>query len=97
MTHELKIEKQWADAKLAGQKPFEIRYNDRGFQKGDTVKYMVIDPKTKETVEHALNSCTFLITYVREGVENGLQPRFCAYADRPVLQPQEPSDGQQGA
>lgn len=48
MTHELKIQKQWADAKLAGEKPFEIRLNDRGFQKGDTVRYKVIDPKTGE-------------------------------------------------
>ena len=48
MTHELKIQKQWADAKLAGEKPFEIRKNDRGFQKGDIVRYGVIDPKTGE-------------------------------------------------
>ena len=48
MTHELKIQKQWADAKLAGEKPFEIRRNDRGFQKGDIVRYNVIDPKTGE-------------------------------------------------
>ena len=48
MTHELKIQKQWADAKLAGEKPFEIRRNDRGFQKGDIVRYKVIDPKTGE-------------------------------------------------
>ena len=48
MIHELKIHKQWADAKLAGEKPFEIRRNDRGFQKGDIVRYKVIDPKTGE-------------------------------------------------
>ena len=48
MTHELKIQKQWADAKLASEKPFEIRRNDRGFQKGDIVRYKVIDPKTGE-------------------------------------------------
>lgn len=48
MTHELKIQKQWADAKLAGEKPFEIRRNDRGFQKGDVVRYKVVDPKTGE-------------------------------------------------
>ena len=48
MIHELKIQKQWADAKLAGEKPFEIRRNDRGFQKGDIVRYKVIDPKTGE-------------------------------------------------
>ena len=48
MTHELKIQKQWADAKLAGEKPFEVRINDRGFQKGDIVRYRVVDPKTGE-------------------------------------------------
>ena len=48
MTHELKIQKQWADAKLAGEKPFAIRRNDRGFQKGDIVRYRVVDPKTGE-------------------------------------------------
>ena len=48
MTHELKIQKQWADAKFAGEKHFEIRRNDRGFQKGDIVRYKVIDPKTGE-------------------------------------------------
>ena len=48
MIHELKIHKQWADAKLAGEKPFEIRRNDRGFQKGDVVRYRVVDPKTGE-------------------------------------------------
>ena len=48
MIHELKIQKQWADAKLAGEKPFEIRRNDRGFQKGDVVRYKGSDPKTGE-------------------------------------------------
>lgn len=39
-THTLKIEECFHDAKVAGDKLFEIRYNlDRGFQKGDLVKY----------------------------------------------------------
>lgn len=43
MTHNLKILKSFADAKLAGDKLFEIRYNrDRGFQKGDKIKYIVL-------------------------------------------------------
>jgi len=97
VTHELKIEKQWADAKLAGEKPFEIRLNDRGFQKGDRVQYRVVDPKTHEpysrplsetefgsSTAHPLESCEFEITYVREGTENGLQPKYCVFADRPV-------------
>lgn len=98
MTHELKIRKQWADAKLAGEKPFEIRINDRGFQKGDIVRYKVIDPKTNEPWRkpkeeilygnddgrHPLEQCEFLITYVIEGKE-GLERGYCVYADQPVL------------
>ena len=38
--HTLKIEECFYDAKIAGDKLFEIRYNgDRGFQKGDGVRY----------------------------------------------------------
>lgn len=96
MTHELKIQKQWADAKLVGEKPFEIRRNDRGFQKGDIVHYTVIDPKTEEPWRrpassvpfhpdgrHPLEICDFVITYVREGAD-GLEKGYCVYADQPV-------------
>lgn len=39
MHHELKLEIPYFDAALEGDKPFEIRYNDRGYQKGDTVTF----------------------------------------------------------
>lgn len=88
MTHELKIQKQWADAKLAGEKPFEIRRNDRGFQKGDVVNYRVIDPKTGESYAgadgpHPLEKLSFRVTYVREGAD-GLEHGYCVFADCPV-------------
>lgn len=97
MIHELKIQKQWADAKLVGEKPFEIRRNDRGFQKGDIVRYTVVDPKTGEPWKkpsgeilygnddghHQIEQCDFIITYVREGAD-GLEKGFCVYADQPV-------------
>lgn len=41
MNHELKIDDVYLQAKLAGDKLFEIRCNDRGFQKGDTVVYRI--------------------------------------------------------
>lgn len=37
--HELAINQNYYVAKVEGDKLFEIRLNDRGFQKGDTVKY----------------------------------------------------------
>ena len=46
--HELKIWPQYFRAVQDGIKTFEVRVNDRGFQKGDTVKLMEYDPETKE-------------------------------------------------
>lgn len=34
-THTLKTEAEFFDAVKSGEKTFEVRYNDRGFQKGD--------------------------------------------------------------
>lgn len=37
MEHEIKIDKNYFRAVIEGDKNFEIRYNDRGYQKGDRV------------------------------------------------------------
>lgn len=39
MHHEIKIEDAYYEAIVSGDKTFEIRYNDRGYQKGDTVSF----------------------------------------------------------
>lgn len=56
--HRLKITKEFMKAKVAGDKPFEIRFNDRGYQKGDSVTY--ITDKTPACEYEG----TYLITYV---------------------------------
>ena len=38
-THKLKILENFADDVYIGNKNFEIRKNDRGYQKGDTIKF----------------------------------------------------------
>jgi len=57
MNHDLKIDEPYLQAKLAGDKLFEIRNNDRGFQKGDTVTY-------SEYFDHECTKHVFEITYV---------------------------------
>lgn len=43
--HRLKILPVYFDAVLSGEKTFEIRYNDdRGFQKGDKITLVKINP-----------------------------------------------------
>lgn len=45
MHHELKIEIPYYEAVKSGDKTFEIRYNDRGYQKGDTITLKPIDER----------------------------------------------------
>ena len=47
--HELKLLEQYAKAKKDGIKPFEIRKNDRNFQVGDLVKYIIIEEYIEST------------------------------------------------
>lgn len=62
MTHKLNILECYANAKVAGDKLFEIRDNrDRGFQKGDLVKYKVIGTFG---LPHEIDDKTYEITYV---------------------------------
>ena len=58
MIHKLKIDEPYLKAKLAGDKLFEIRMNDRGYQKGDKVIYCEY-PLGGPTIQHV-----FEITYV---------------------------------
>lgn len=51
--HELKIRREYAKAKLKGIKSFEIRKNDRDYQVGDLVRYVI--PCPIDTEDKMLN------------------------------------------
>lgn len=63
MIHELKIYKSFADAIISGDKTFEVRHNDRGFQKGDKVRFKVEDLSEKRE-DHPISEKLYEITYV---------------------------------
>lgn len=67
MTHELKIRVNYADAIVRGDKTFEVRLNDRGYQTGDLVKFTVIDDDGKHVDNHFLEKLTYKITYILSG------------------------------
>lgn len=66
MIHEIKLLETFADAVLDGRKNFEVRENDRGYQRGDIVRFTVVD-KAGKRVEHPLETEQFVITYVLSG------------------------------
>ncbi len=63
-THELKTWPAMFQPTLDGDKPFEARFNDRGYQRFDTLILREWDPDTKE---YTGRSCVRLITYVLSG------------------------------
>lgn len=80
-THELKTLAPYWDAVSRGDKMFEVRRDDRGFQKGDLVKlhrmrpgapaHYDTDPGTGQR-----RTITMRINYVLTGGQFGIQPGF---------------------
>ncbi|KEJ91115.1 DUF3850 domain-containing protein [Synergistes jonesii] len=56
-THHLKLDKYYWDAVKSGDKPFEVRKNDRGFQKGDVLCFHKYDCSEPNNARHL----TFMI------------------------------------
>ena len=79
MLHKLKLNISFCDPVCSGEKPFEIRKKDRGFQKGDLVQFIpVIKGKP---VHHQIEDKTFKITYVMNGY--GMENGFCVFGIKP--------------
>lgn len=83
MTHKIKIRESFANAVNNGDKTFEVRKNDRGYQKGDTVQFIVLyDSDGCEMINHPLMEKTFQITYVLSGW--GLEDGYCVFGIKPT-------------
>ena len=71
MKHHLKLNKRFADAVYSGDIRFEIRNNDRAFQKGDEVEFSVVDDDGRKYrrrgEDHPIEDITFEISFVLSG------------------------------
>lgn len=74
-THHLKLRVEFCDAVVSGEKSFEIRKNDRGFQRGDRIVFQAVEREGLNVYEcpHEINELVFEITYLLNGygLENG--------------------------
>ena len=66
-THKIKILRDFADAVYSGDKTFEIRKNDRGYQKGDIVVFEAMADSAFTMPTHPINKTKYTITYVLNG------------------------------
>ncbi len=76
MLHKLKIKKEYYELVRNGMKPFEIRKNDRNYQTGDFVSFIPVN-ENGMIIPHNKNK--YLITYVFNGGEYGLNPDYCVF------------------
>ena len=77
--HELKIEKLYLEAKKRGDKLFEIRCDDRGYQKGDLVVYREYGLTHKDVTEN-----WYEITYVTSYCQ---PPNQVVFGERKIDKP----------
>ena len=72
-THNLKLSIEFCDAVLSGEKTFEVRKNDRGFQTGDLIRFIPTDGTVREHAQHEISGHTYKITYILNGwgIKNG--------------------------
>lgn len=71
-THKIKLLLNFCDDVLSGDKTFEIRENDRGYQKGDRVVFQPYE-SSDPFVKHPISEKVYEITYVLNGwgLKNG--------------------------
>jgi hypothetical protein len=79
-THRLKTESKYFEAAVNGQKNFEVRKNDRGFQVGDTV---YLDETIVDGLPTGRTFGPLVTTYILEGEEArrfGLAKGYCIFS-----------------
>lgn len=76
--HVLKTIDRYFDAIADGSKTFEVRKNDRAFQKGDTL-YLQRWENTRFGLRESVPGQMLLakITYVLQGGQFGIEPTYC--------------------
>ncbi len=82
MTHTIKLREDYIQPVLSGEKNFEVRENDRGYQKGDFIKFTPISRHGVQYVDYVLEEKTFEITYVHSGL--GLEKNYVVFGIKEV-------------
>lgn len=81
MLHELKIQENYYNEVLKGDKTFELRKNDRDYQVGDYVVFNII----KDGAVYPTNEI-YKITYVLKDVEKyGLDKEYCIFSIKRLI------------
>lgn len=83
-THTLKAWPQYFDAVACGDKTFEGRKNDRGFQKGDLLQLVRHNGVLYQPDGPYGSELFFKITYILQGGQFGIEAGWCVLAIKPI-------------
>lgn len=72
--HELKVLPAYFHPLSSGEKPFEVRRDDRGFQKGDVLWLREWEPKLGG--RYTRNAEFVRVTWILTGGQFGIEPGF---------------------
>ena len=90
VTHKLKTWPVFYDAVARGEKTFEVRKDDRGFQKGDKLVLIRTREDDVSEIEYSYPSCKpkytmeFIVGHVLHGGQFGIEPGWCVMSLLPV-------------
>lgn len=79
--HTLKIYPHFFEAQIAGDKPFEVRKDDRAFAVGDELELVEVVFMVVGEVRPTGRSCVVSVTYKLDVFE-GLKPGYCILGTR---------------
>lgn len=94
-THDLKVKSEYFDALASGDKCFEVRRDDRGFQKGDKLvlrrfgeefvnkRTTYLQGNSSATKQDA-DTYEAEVTYILTGGQFGLEPGFVCMGLKPI-------------
>lgn len=72
--HRLKVWPALWQAVCDNEKPFEVRKDDRQYQKGDVLELVYYNPETDYTAEHDIRARR--VTFVLRGGQFGIEPGY---------------------
>jgi len=78
--HELKVWPSYFFSLASGRKAFEVRRDDRGFQKGDVLWLREFDPKKFSKGEYSGNATYARIDYILTGGQFGIEAGYVVMA-----------------
>jgi hypothetical protein len=88
MRHALKIHQHFLIRLLGRQRTFEVRFNDRDYQVGDTIVFLPSDSDKCDVYAYYDSPLPdFKITYVHSGL--GVQEGYIVLSVEPVSQPEK--------